>query len=166
MRSRGRGVESARVEAVRRRFELWRRTRRGRARIPEKLWTSAAKLAATYGVCRTARTLGLDYNALKQRLESAGVNGSPAGTITGRKMRTRRRSNARKPRSETHTAKPPGPVPAMTFVELPSLDPTGVPECIVELDHPRGTKMRIRLTGRRSAEIVAALSQVFLSAKP
>ena len=166
MRSRGRGVESARAEAVRRRFELWRRTRRGRGRIPEKLWTSAAKLAGTYGLCRTARTLGLDYNALKRRVESAGVNGSPAGTIPGRKTRTRSRFNARKLRSESHIAKPPGSVPAMTFVELPSLDPTGVPECIVELEHPRGVKMRIRLTGRQSLEIVAALSQVFLSAKP
>ena len=71
MRSKDKGVEPARFEAVRRRFELWRRTRQGRARIPERLWTSAVKLAATYGLCRTARTLGLDYNALKQRVESA-----------------------------------------------------------------------------------------------
>ena len=51
------------VAVVRRRFELWRGTRRGRGRIPERLWTSAVKLAATYGLCRTARTLRLDYNA-------------------------------------------------------------------------------------------------------
>ena len=154
MRSIGRGGEPARFEAVRRRFELWRRTRQGRARIPEKLWSSAVKLAGTYGLCRTARTLRLDYNALKRRVESAGVNGSPAGPMPKRKTRTRSRSNARKSAQD----------PAMTFVELPVLERCGPPECIVELDYPRGAKMRIHLTGRQSPEVVAALGQVFLGA--
>ena len=154
MRFRGRGVESARFEAVRRRFELWRRTRQGRARIPEKLWSSAVKLAGTYGLCRTARTLRLDYNALKRRVESAGVNGSPAGPMPKRKTGIRNSPNARKSAQG----------PAMTFVELPVLERCGAPGCIVELDHPRGAKMRIRLSGRQSPEVVAALSQVFLGA--
>jgi hypothetical protein len=154
MRSIGKGGKPARFEAVRRRFELWRRTRQGRARIPEKLWNSAVKLAGTYGLCRTARTLRLDYNALKRRVESVGVNGSPAGPMSKRKTRTRSRSNARKSARD----------PAMTFVELPPLEPAGAPACIVELDHPRGAKMRIHLTGRQSPEVVAALSRVFLGA--
>lgn len=154
MRSKGRGVEPARFEAVRRRFELWRRTRRGRARIPERLWTSAVKLAATYGLCRTARTLRLDYNALKRRVESAGVNDSSVGPTSKRKTRTRSRSNARKSARDS----------AMTFVELPPLERLGAPECIVELEHPRGAKMQIRLTGRQSPEVVTAVSQVFLDA--
>ncbi len=154
MRSIGRGGEPARFEAVRRRFELWRRTRQGRARIPEKLWSSAVKLAGTYGLCRTALALRLDYNALKRRVESAGVNDSSAGPTSKRKTRTRSRSNARKSARD----------PAMTFVELPSLERLGAPACIIELDHPRGAKMRIHLTGRQSPEVVAALSQVFLGA--
>ncbi len=52
----------------------------------------------------------------------------------------------------------------MTFVELSPLPRPGSPECIVELEHPRGAKMRIRFTGRQSPEVVAALSQVFLGA--
>jgi len=54
----------------------------------------------------------------------------------------------------------------MTFVELPPVERSGAPECIVELEHPRGAKMRIRLTGRQSPEIVTALSQVFIGAGP
>ena len=152
MRSKGRGVEPARFEVVRRRFELCRRTRQGRAPIPEKLWTSAVKLTATYGLCRTARTLGLDYNALKRRVESAGVNGSPAGPGPKRRM----------PARSTPTERKSAQDPAMTFVELPSLEPAGASECLVELEHPRGAKMRIRLTGRQSSELVTAVSQAFL----
>lgn len=154
MRSRGRSVEPVRVATVQRRFEVWRRTRQGRARIPERLWSSAVKLAATYGLCWTARTLRLDYNALKRRVEFAGANDSPAGPTPRPKTRTRSRSNARKSAQD----------PEMTFVELPVLERSGAPECIVELDHPRGAKMRIRLTGRQSPEVVAALSQIFLGA--
>lgn len=67
----------ARLEAVRLRFEEWRRTRTRSARIPDPLWCSAVKLAERYGVYRTARTLGLDYKCLKQR---AGLAKGPAPT--------------------------------------------------------------------------------------
>jgi hypothetical protein len=154
MRSKKTQVIPARLEAGRRRFERWRGTRTGRSRIPERLWTSAVRLVGVYGLCRTARTLRLDYNALKRRVESAGVNGSPAGPVLKRRMSARSTSTERKSAQ----------APAMTFVELPPLEPAGVPECIVELDYPRGAKMRIRLTGRQSPEVVAALSQVFLGA--
>jgi len=76
MRSRKSPAMPARLEAGRRRFERWRRTRRGHSRIPERLWTSAVKLAGAYGLCRTARTLGLDYNALKKRIHSADPHDS------------------------------------------------------------------------------------------
>ena len=63
------------LEAARRRFEEWRRTRAATERIPDRLWRSAAKLARRYGVFRTARTLGLDYMCLKRR---AGLAKTPA----------------------------------------------------------------------------------------
>ena len=62
----------ARLEGTRRRFERWRRRRRGRSRIPETLWTSAVKAAGSYGLSRTARVLRLDYYALKKRVEATG----------------------------------------------------------------------------------------------
>ena len=152
MRSRSRGTEPARFGVVRRRFELWRRTRQGRARIPERLWTSAVKLAATYGLCRTARTLGLDSND------------SPAGPTPRRKTPARNASAGRDPGSRTCIAKPPQRNPAMTFVELSPLERSGLPECIVELEDPRGAKMRIRLTGHQNADVVTAVSQIFFGA--
>lgn len=53
------------------RFECWRRSRSVGARIPERLWTLAVKLAKAYGVSRTVSALRLDYYTLKGRMESA-----------------------------------------------------------------------------------------------
>ena len=135
----------ARLEAGRRRFERWRRTRKGHSRIPEALWTSAAKLAGVYGLCRTARTLGLDYNALKRRVGPTGPGDSPGGK-TARAKAARRKSAAQK----TATA----------FVELIPPQRVCLPECIVELEHPRGAKMRIHLKGAEGPDL-AALSRSF-----
>ena len=51
------------------RFAKWRRTRKPGTRIPERLWASAVKLAATYGLHPTASALRLDYYSLKRCLE-------------------------------------------------------------------------------------------------
>jgi len=151
MKSGSRGAEPARVEAVRRRFKLWRRTRQGRARIPGRLWAAAVKLAVAYGLCRTARALGLDYNALKRRVASADPGGSPGARVARQEMAT----------AKITRPKTPGQNPAMTFVELPPLERPGSPECVVELENPRGAKMQIRLTGHQNADVVTAVSQVF-----
>ena len=53
------------MERVRRRFERWRKKRRGRAPIPKRLWEAAAGVAREYGVNPTSRALSLDFNKLK-----------------------------------------------------------------------------------------------------
>lgn len=104
-------------------FEEWRRTRpSGRDRIPGRLWAEAARLAAEYGVSRTALALRVRYYDLKRRLTGA-VPVEP------------------------------------TFVEiLPAVG--GRPECIVEFEDLRGTKMRIRLAW--GSTDVTALARLFL----
>jgi len=134
MRSKKTAVIPARLEAGRQRFERWRRTRKGHGRIPEPLWTSAVRLAGAYGLCKTARTLGLDYSALKKRVHSAEAHDSPE------------------------------PKTAMTFVELPPLGRSGSPECLVELEAPGGAKMRIHLTSGPTCDVVTAISRVFVDA--
>ncbi len=144
MKSGDRNSLPARLESVRLRFEQWRRTRDGYSRIPEPLWTSAVKLAGAYGLCRTARTLGLDYNTLKRRVASANPHGSPGQKPDRQKM--------------------VGQEPATAFVELALPAPACSPECILDLENPHGTKMRIRLNGRQNLEVVAAVSRVFFGA--
>ena len=55
------------------RFQSWRRTRKPKSRIPQRLWELAVKLAAKHGLHRTARTLKLDYYSLKKRVGAAEV---------------------------------------------------------------------------------------------
>ena len=117
MKSCRANVAPARLETVRRRLEAWRRSRRGRERIPEPLWNLAVQMAGVYGLCTTARTLRLDYVALKRRVESA------------------------------NRQSPPRPEPAMSFVEVLSPERTSVPECILEMENPSGAKMRVHLKG-------------------
>lgn len=136
MRSRGTDALPARLEAVRQRFEHWRRTRGRRSCIPDPLWAAAVKLCATYGIHRTAKTLRLNPDSLKKHVASTGGNDS-----TSREARA-------------------------TFVELVPSGPSCAPECMIELEDRRGAKMRIHLSGGQSPEVVTAVSRVFFGVAP
>ena len=64
---------------ARNRFEVWRRTRTPKSRIPDRLWALAVKLTAAHGLNRTARTLKLDYYSLKKRVEAGSGQEDPNG---------------------------------------------------------------------------------------
>ena len=132
----------ARLEGLRRRFERWRRTREVRARIPEPLWASAVKLAAKYGIHRTAKALRVDYYALKKRGEQkaaiAGTQQEPAATA----------SKAAAAAAEA------------TFLELPTAAWAGSGECMLELEDAGGYKLRVHLKGFEAPDL-AALSRSF-----
>jgi hypothetical protein len=120
------------LERLRQRFERWRDTRDGRRHIPQGLWASAVKAAGRYGLNPTARALGLDYYSLKKHVEAAASCSGPD-----------RREEA-------------------GFIEVTPVASVGVPECILELEHPRGTKLRVHLKGMPAPDL-AALSQSFWS---
>jgi len=65
----------AALSRAKRKIEQWRERRRPRTRIPEELWREAAQLACARGINRTARTLRLDYYALKKRAAAAARSG-------------------------------------------------------------------------------------------
>jgi hypothetical protein len=48
------------IEEVVSRFEQWRQTRQGKARIPDDLWSAPIEVARRDGVTRTAAALHLD----------------------------------------------------------------------------------------------------------
>jgi len=130
MRARTTEPFPAWLERTRQRFERWRMTRQGHSRIPETLWASAVKAAGRYGLNPTARALGLDYYSLKKHVEAAGACGRP----------DRR--------------------PVVKFVELGPPSSTSTSECMLELEHPRGAKMRVQLKGMPAPDL-AALSRSF-----
>jgi hypothetical protein len=120
----------AKLEKARQHIANWRQTQKPRSRIPEPFWASFVELARECGLWRTARTLGLDYNCLKKRLQSAGI-------VNG------------------YTQEP-----ASAFIELMPSQIAPFSECTVELEHPRGARMRIHLkTG--SVPDLATLSGTF-----
>jgi hypothetical protein len=73
----------ARLEKVRGRFVHWRRTRKVRTRIPEPLWVAAVKVAAKYGIHRTAKVLRVDYYRLKKRVEEDAAGAASVGRGAG-----------------------------------------------------------------------------------
>ena len=123
----------ARLEGLRRRFEDWRRTRKVRTRIPDPLWASAVKLAARYGVHRTAKVLRVDYYALKKRVEEA---------------------------TASIASKAPAEVARGQFLELPAAHWGGSGECTLELEDAGGAKLRVHLKGFEAPDL-AALSRSF-----
>jgi len=130
-----------RLAGLERRFEHWRRTRKGSARIPDSLWSAAGRAASTHGVSRVAKMLGVNYNALQKRVKQAatGAGGRP-GAIT----------------ASTGDA-------VAEFVELtPSVSTY---ECTMELEDTAGAKMRVQLKGIGMPDL-AAVSRSFWNRQP
>jgi hypothetical protein len=57
------------LETVKRQFELWRRQRTKRGRLPGELVERAITLAGSDNLSRIAKTLRLDYAYLKEKVE-------------------------------------------------------------------------------------------------
>ncbi len=140
------------LEGTRRRFERWRRNRRGRSRIPKTLWSAAVRAAAKHGLCRTAQTLGLDYTALKRHvgvadsavsLPSKGgihFDSIPDGTCGG-----------------VHEPTATGEA---TFVEWPAIASGGGCECVLEWQDSGGARMRVHLTGAQPGHLAAMVGRL------
>ena len=100
-----------------RQFEQWRRQKEGRGRLPDHLWSLAVELAREFGVSRTAKTLRLAHNTLKQK------------------------SLLRKERT------PSNRIPAIPFLELRPGNGGDQIECAIECERSSGQKIRIHLKG-------------------
>jgi hypothetical protein len=111
-----------------RQIERWRQSRRHREPMPARLWAMAASLAREHTVARIARFARLDYYALRDHLDALVIE------------------PAMKREKE----------PA--FIELPVTPSAPSTECIVEIEHPRGGRMRIHVKGAPAPDL-AALSR-------
>jgi hypothetical protein len=116
----------ARLAGVRRRFERWRRTRKGHGRIPDSLWDAAAVMAGRYGISRTANALGVNYQRLQKHL------GRAAAVACEREAEGEPR-----------------------FVELTPFPPSGTCECLLEWEDAGGAKLRVHLQGVGMPDLVA-----------
>ena len=64
------------LEKAQDQFAIWRKTRKKRGSIPEKLWNVAISLAETYTVHQISKGLHLNHTALKDRVETRRVMSS------------------------------------------------------------------------------------------
>ena len=62
------------VDQVLTRFGQWRQDRRGKARIPDELWTAAMEVARREGVNRTAAVLHLDGGNIRSNWKAVAPN--------------------------------------------------------------------------------------------
>lgn len=69
------------LEAVRKRFEQWRRRGRARRRISGALWGAAVQLCRDHAVGKVSRVLRLDYYGLKKRVHTSKDMGSDLGFV-------------------------------------------------------------------------------------
>jgi hypothetical protein len=61
------------LDEAKTRFEAWRQNRKGKTPIPEELWLAAAGVARKEGISRTSTELRVEWNELKRRVATAGV---------------------------------------------------------------------------------------------
>ena len=122
MPKKTRGLPVPLADAARR-FDTWRDERTTR-RIPEELWALAARLGARFGLSLTARSLRVDYYALKKRTDAAA------------------------PPEESETE------PAPAFVEIVAEPSPAPPECRVVFEVAGGAKMRIEARGSSRLDLV------------
>jgi hypothetical protein len=71
------------LEEARARFEEWRNSRKGKARIPAELWSVAVEVARKEGINRTARELHVAWDDLKRPHVCTPNTGNSGFSSTG-----------------------------------------------------------------------------------
>ena len=118
------------VEQVRRRFAEWRSTHAVRSRLPEELWAAAAELVQRDGIDATARALDVDKPSLRKWAE---------------RLQSQRRARRAPPKRRRNA------MPA--FVELLASGSSGATSCLVEVESPRGGKLRLEVKGIATSQL-------------
>jgi hypothetical protein len=136
MAGHGRRAVAAELAVAGERFARWRRGRVRGARVPRELWQLAVELAGRYGVSRVAGVVRVGYYELQKQCRLA------AGSA----------DSARKALPEQ----------APRFIELPRSEAeTG--ECVIELDHVSGHRLRLRIPVADAALIAPIVRQLWES---
>jgi hypothetical protein len=154
------------VEQVRRRWAEWRSTHAVRSRLPEELWAAAVELVQRDGIDATARALDVDKPSLRKWTDRLQPQRHPRP----RRSSERQRANALPAHlssasgrlllgTSTRDLSKGGPA----FVELLASGSGTGTSCLVEVESPRGAKLRLELKGIQASEL-AELIRAFAAA--
>src|ERR1700680_4240649 len=120
------------VGQVGRRFAEWRGTHAVRSRLPEELWAAAAELVQRDGIDATAEALDVDKPSLRKWADRLQPQRQPRS----RKSPPKRRANG-----------------APAFVEVVASRAGPAASCLVEVESPRGGKLRLELKAIGTSEL-------------
>lgn len=113
------------------RFETWRKAKKGRERIPPRLWSAAAALCQRHGVNLVSQWLRVNHTALRDRFRTAA--------------RPKRKTAA-----PTFVECAPGAAPVFAPSPIPA-----TAEYVVEVDQEQGPCVRVRARGAAVADVAA-----------
>lgn len=113
-------------------FAIWRKTRGHRTRIPEELWSAALKLSGRHSTYKISRALRLNYKDLKKRI------GKSVSNTNGRQV-----------------------TDPIDFIPI-DIAPNSPSECIVEMEHRNGNRMRMHFKGKADLDL-RSFAEVFWS---
>jgi hypothetical protein len=119
------------LDQVKQQFEEWRKIKKGRERIPEKLWDAAVSLSDEYPISRIARELRLNYSTLKSRIIEKEENTTIEDEFGIIKK-----------------------VADPAFIELDFNRPAFVSGCVVEMQNSSGAKMRMCFKGKTDFDLL------------
>lgn len=117
---------------VQARFATWRQIRQRGRRIPEELWSAAVELTKIHSLNTVSRVLKLNYTDLEKR--SGGYILQRVG----------------------HSS----PSPDFIAIDLPC--PDSPAECVLEMSHKNGNKMRMHFKGKVALDL-QSLAESFWS---
>lgn len=120
------------LSRMRQRLDDWRKGSAPGVAFPQKLWSSAGRLAQRHGVYVTARVLGLEYNKLKR-----ASGGTVARIGDGAK-----RAALHKP---------------VKFIELTGALPVSPSGCRLSLRSAQGQRLELEMAPGAAAEMVLQL---------
>jgi hypothetical protein len=165
-----RDTVAAELESVRGVLAAWRAKRRRRDRIPEEVWRRATRAVGQYGLNTVSRVLGLEYYALKRRVEGSGralpvcrAGHLSAARLPGCGQARRQAGGAARHVDRDMAGRQRRVESAPLFVELQGRRAEGAMACVVDLEKGNGTRMRI-CVGEAVAVDWGKLKEAFLGA--
>ena len=111
------------LSEVQARFAAWRQIRQRGRRLPEELWSAAVELTKVHSLNAISRALKLNYTDLQRRC----ADYTPPRTGHSR------------------------PSPDFIAIDLPC--PDNPAECVLEMVHQNGNKMRMHFKGKVSLDL-------------
>lgn len=123
------------ADELSRKLGAWRKTHHAPSPIPAHLWELAAVVASEQGVCKTSRQFRLNYQTLKERV--AVFASKPPKSLSG--------GSQFHELSSALVLEKPAVAARPTFVELLSPLAGNIGACTLEVESPRGARLRVQM---------------------